>query len=215
MKALIATLAFGLLAFGAWSVVESQDYVVGGWGGGYHASTAGEGYARGMADVIRSQGAYNLATSAAVINLEEAKRQEIDNRLQWTENYFEMRRINKAYHDSLKKPRDPEAALRYAEAQRPKRLTPKELDAVSGQIHWPDTLKADKFAQQRQELDKLFAERAYTGVASGQQQNRVEALTKAMMESLKGDIGAMAPADYTASKQFLVSLGYEARLPGS
>ncbi len=214
MKALIPALALVVIGLCAYSAIAPAQFAVGvgGWGDGYHASTAAEGRARGMADVIRSQGQYNLTTSAAAVNMEEAARQNIENRAKWTDTYLEMRRTNKAYHDSLKKPRDPEAALRYAEAQKPKRLALGEL-GVSGDIHWPAYFSAEKFADQRQEIEKLFAERAQQGGLPSPQEARIEEITRAMLDEIKTEIDSMRPGDYTKSKQFLVSLAYEAALP--
>src|SRR5262245_35576771 len=47
--------------------------VYGGWGGGGHASTAAEGYANGVGNVMQSAGIYNLQTSQAAINMEQAR----------------------------------------------------------------------------------------------------------------------------------------------
>lgn len=214
MKATISMLALVVIGLCTWSAVAPAQFAVGvgGWDEGYHASTAAEGAARGMADVIRSQGQYNLDTSAAAINMQEVLRKDIENRGKWTDTYFEMRRVNKAYHDSLKKPRDPEAALRYAEAQRPKRLTLSDL-GVSGDIHWPAGLATDKFANERQELDRLFAERAQKGSLSAQETAQVRDATRTMIDGLKAEIDSMQASDYTKSKQFVVSLSYEASLP--
>jgi hypothetical protein len=209
-------LIFALVVVGlcTWSAIAPAQFAigVGGWDSGYHASTAAEGALTGMANAISAQGQYNLSTSEAAINMEEAQRRDIENRGKWTETYFEMRRTNKAYQDSLKKPRDPEAALRYAQAQKPKRLTLSEL-GVSGDIHWPAKLSADKYADERQELDKLFTERAQKGSLSAKEASQVRDTTRAMLDDLKADIDSMAPADYTKSKQFIVSLSYEASMP--
>jgi hypothetical protein len=204
-------LIFAVVVVGlcTWSAVAPAQWR---WDTGYHASTAAEGAMTGMANAISAQGQYNLSTSEAAINMEEALRRDIENRGKWTETYFDMRRANKAYHDSLKKPRDPEAALRYAQAQKPKRLALSEL-GVSGDIHWPAKLAVDKFADERQELDKLFAERAQKGSLSPQEASQARETTRAMLDELKGDIDSMAPGDYTKSKQFIVSLSYEASLP--
>src|SRR5690242_11792328 len=59
-----------------------------------NASTAAEGLGRGIGDVVRSQGEYNLNTSQAAINLTQARSQEIDNRMQATQTYFAMRNLN-------------------------------------------------------------------------------------------------------------------------
>ena len=64
------------------------------WGAG---STPAGSYLTGMANAIRAEGEYNLNTSAAAINLEEAQRRDIENRKLWTNTYFEMRRINESY----------------------------------------------------------------------------------------------------------------------
>jgi hypothetical protein len=123
-----------------------------------------------------------------------------------------MRRANKAYQDSLKKSIDPENALRFAESQKPKRLALSDL-GVSGDIHWPAGLSTDKFAGQRQDLDKLFAERAQKGSLSAQEAAQVRDVTRTMIDGLKAEIDAMQPSDYTKAKQFVVSLSYEASLP--
>ena len=69
----------------------------GGWGfnrGGY-ASTAGQAAAYGMSEVLRAQGYQNLQNSEAAKNWEEAKTLEMQNRLRWTETYFDMRKVNR------------------------------------------------------------------------------------------------------------------------
>lgn len=79
----------------------------GGWGWGSNmgvGSTAAGSYYTGLGNAIRSQGQYNLDTSAAAINLTEAQRREIENSKLWTETYFEKRRINQAYQESQKRP---------------------------------------------------------------------------------------------------------------
>ena len=63
----------------------------------HHASTVAESYARGHADVVRARAQYNLLSSQAMLNLAEARRREVENRLMRTEAYFQMREINKKY----------------------------------------------------------------------------------------------------------------------
>jgi len=207
----VVAVGLGILGWGARGLLAQRWGW--GWGDGYHSSTAAEGAAHGMADVVRSQGEYNLSTSAAAINMTQAQRNEIENRKQWTETYFEMRRINKAYQDSLKKPRSPEAMVRYAAAGKPKRLSANDLDAVSGAIRWPELLQADKYAQDRSQLDAVFGERASKGAVTKREREQVKSLTEAMIERLQQDIDSLRPQDYVDSKQFLNSLAYEASLP--
>ena len=68
-----------------------------GPGSYHHASTAAEGAARGMADVVRSAGAANLMNSEAAINIEDARSKYIDNRMQATNTYFQMKTVNKCF----------------------------------------------------------------------------------------------------------------------
>jgi len=182
------------------------------WGDGYyHSSTYEEGVQRGFADVVRSAGAYNLMTSEAMKNVEQARRQYIDNRVYSTEKYFEMRRINREARAAERGPRPTmEDLIRYSDARKPDRLSPSELDPLSGRITWPVVLKDDRFQEDRQQLEKIFAERAVVGVLSMAQLTQIDSLTKHMLAVLKENINAYPPQLYTQAKSFLQSLAYEA-----
>ena len=69
------------------------------WGMGFnrggYASTAGQAAAYGMSEMMRAQGAQNLENSEAAKNWQDAKTAEIQNRMRWTETYFEMRKTNR------------------------------------------------------------------------------------------------------------------------
>lgn len=187
-----------------------------GWNEGYHASTAGEGYARGMADVIRSEGEYNLTTSQAAINMTEARRREIENQKEWTDTYFRMREMNREYRAKEQGPRKTrEDWIRYAQMGKPNRLSPSELDTVSGIIHWPTLLKTDAYSSYRAQLDELFAERAQTGSMSGDGLVKANQITKAMLEDLKGQITQVPSSEYMRARKFIESLAYESKLPNS
>src|SRR6516164_7989583 len=79
----------------AQAVVGNYYNPYGVYGGG-HASTAAEGYANGVGNIMQSAGMYNLQTSQAAINVEQARSMNIDNNLKGTQTYFEMRKINTA-----------------------------------------------------------------------------------------------------------------------
>src|SRR6266496_1264631 len=91
------TIALNLVALvpsaRAQAVVGNYYNPYGVYGGG-HASTAAEGYANGVGNVMQSAGMYNLQTSEAAINAEQARSMNIDNNLKGTQTYFEMRKIN-------------------------------------------------------------------------------------------------------------------------
>jgi hypothetical protein len=178
------------------------------------ASTPAEGYARGMSDVVRSAGVYNLATSEAAINMTEAQRREIENRQQWTNAYFSMRQANRSYRATERTARPSmEQLVRYAQADQPQRLSPSELDSVNGRIQWPRLLREDEFAQSRGELEGLFRQWAYVGAASTEQIDAIRQRTDTMLAELQAQVRAVTPTDYLVAKRFIQSLAYEAQMP--
>jgi hypothetical protein len=188
------------------------------WGQYYvdnRASTPGESYARGLGDVIRSAGQYNLQTSEAAINAEEARSKYLDNRIKGTQTYFEMRKMNQEYRAAEKRPPPSSADLaRYAHNAGVKRLSPSQLDAVDGAIEWPLVLQSPEFAAARTQLDALFAARA-TGAAgwSVASYATVQELVDAMQRQLQGLISKVSAENYVYAKKFLESLAYEAGQP--
>jgi hypothetical protein len=191
--------------------VSSHDYP---WGDN-RSSTPSEGYGRGLAAVIRAQGEYNLNTSAAAVNLTQAEQQEIENQKRWTQAYFEIRDINRqAFEADVKRHRgNPEDWIRIAQAGKPKRLSPSQLDIVTGEIHWPILLTASQYGQQRVELAKAFSDRAYHGVMGAETFLKVLQLTEDMLSNLKSRVRDLPSDQYVAAKRFIESLAYEASQP--
>ncbi len=185
------------------------------WGGYDHASTLSEGFGRGLGAVIRAQGEYNLNTSAAAINVSLARQQEIENRKRWTQSYFEIRDLNRqAFEADIKRLRGtPEDWLRVAQAGKPKRLSPSELDIVTGEIHWPILLTAQVYSGQRVELEKAFADRAYHGVMQAEIFLKVLQQTENLLSNLKSQVRNLPTEQYLVAKRFLESLAYEASQP--
>lgn len=210
------TSAIGALAIvallGSWAVAQY-------YGGAYvdnRASTAAEGAARGYADVVRSQGMANLANSEAAINMTEAAKRDMENRDQWTDTYFQMRQKNRDYRAAERGPRPTrEDFVRMAAAGRPDKLSPSELDSVTGELDWPRGLTQDQFAASRTELEKLFAKRAAYGESTWDDYVQIDATVKKMQADLKDLVRNMPPNDYIASKRFLDSLAFENRQPAS
>ena len=186
--------------------------------GGYpvysRASTAAEGAARGMADVVRSQGEANLNNSAAAINATVARSNQIQNRAAWTSTYFDMRAENRARRAAERRPRATMADLvRYAQAGKPKQLSPSELDVVTGAVYWPAFLKGEDYAKSRAELEAVYARRSSSGAVSAADYVKVRGVTNTMLAQLKGQIKEIPPAQYTVAKKFLQSLAYEINRP--
>jgi hypothetical protein len=191
----------------------------GGWGNGFGmggwASTAQQGAADGISQVVRSQGYTNLKNSEAAINWEEAKTKEIDNRMKWTETYFEMRKTNRearAAEDGP--PVTQEQAIRLAKMAAPPRLGSTQLDPVTGHIEYPTVLRDDIFTPYREELDKLFAERAASGGSVQYEElRRINDSVSKFIDVLRQNVGNYAAGDYGRARTFLDSLARESRLP--
>jgi hypothetical protein len=180
-----------------------------------HASTVQEGYARGIGDIIRSQGEYNLNTSVAAINFSQARIQEIENAKKWTEAYFDIRNYNKQQYDAEQKRRRGTAEdwIRLAQLGMPKRLSPSELDSVTGELHWPLLLTTPEYSVNRIEVEKAFADRAYHGVLEAEAYLKISHLIEGMLSSLKAKIRDLPASQYVAATRFLESLAYESSQP--
>lgn len=215
MKSIVPVVIVVLLATASRAHAQWGPYF-----GGWHASTAAEGYQRGMADLVRSQGMANLYDSMAAQNLEAARSQELDNRLKATQTYFEMRQMNRQYVAAEKAARNTRSP-----GAEPFRNTPKvrlerpgaaDLDPVTGTIDWPLSLQTDQYAQYRQELDTLFSQRAQnSGHVNPQIYEAISATSDGLLKALLANIRNMRPQDYTDAKTFVENLSYEGRFPAT
>jgi len=189
------------------------------------ASTVGESYARGVADVVRSQGEYNLMTSQALINAATARRQDLENDLRSTQVFFERRAINRqqrfgdyperAARNAERAARDAQTKMiRYGQAGRPRRLTYRELNPLTGQITWPLFLRGSDYAQPRQTIDAIMHARAMQeGALSLEQFQALMDATDAMNTILGGKIREKNSTDFINTRNFLNRLVYEIRNP--
>jgi len=196
------------------TAVSAQEYVYYG-----KAATAGESHARGLADVVRAQGEYNLLTSEAAINAEEVRSRELDNRLKSTQTFFEMRRINHEErfgdYPERKARNEQQRLFRYGEGK-PTRLSAKELDPVTGKVYWPMPLRAPDYEAYRTELDPLFVERAYASGGIGYESyERIQALCNAFLKQLKANIRKMDSSDYVSAKDFVERMAHEVQFSTS
>ena len=183
----------------------------GGWPGSGGASTAAGSAMNGMASVISAKGDYNLSTSAAAINMTQAQKQEIQNRQQATNTYFEMRATNRAAREAERSPRPTmEQLVRFAHEGMPKPLNSSQVDAVTGGLNWPSALQQSSFDSQRNQVDQLFAARAKYGNLSYSDQLVVRKTVDAMYGELKAQIRDIPPPDYMACRNFLASVTYAA-----
>ena len=181
------------------------------WGGGYHSSTLEEGVQRGYADVVRSKGMANLFNSEAAINLTEADKKYLGNRLTATQTYFEMRRYNQeARKAERSSPLSTEQYVRLARAQAPARLSVSELDPFTGKINWPLALRREKYDKLRSGIETLFQARAAGTVLAD---DEISQLTSQFLAELKADIASFRQTEYIAARNFITSLAFEAQQP--
>jgi hypothetical protein len=208
-KVLVAGLLFLLIAATspAWAQVVYNN-----------ASTAGESYAKGYADVVRARGDTAVQASIAAGNFEDAYSKDLDNRVKSTQAYFEMRKMNTEYKEAEKaayRQRCAEAMTRRAQVGKPERLSPGVLDPVSGKVYWPALLEADQHAANRKALDDLFAKRAYEGKLSTAEMTQLRTACLAMLNDMKKQRRTASPTDYNATDQFIHSLAREGQSPVS
>jgi hypothetical protein len=188
----------------------------GGWGyGSGMAVTAGQAADYGYSAVIASEGQANLSNSEAAKNWEQAKSMEIDNRAKWTETYFDMRRTNREKRAEEEGPRVPqEQAIRIAKMATPPRLDSTQLDPLTGHIEYPLMLRDGRFAENRSQLDSLFAHRASTqGSIDFEDQRKIRQTVSNFIDVLKAHVNDYPANDYGRARTFLDSLLHELRFP--
>lgn len=209
------------IATGIALVVVLASPAVAKWGGGFgynrggYASTAGQAAAYGMSEMMRAQGAQNLENSEAAKNWQDAKTQEIQNRMRWTETYFEMRKTNReAQAAEAGPPVTQEQAIRMAKMSAPPRLVSTQLDPVTGHIQYPMVLQDGVFKPYREELDKLFANRAASGGSlQYEQYQEIQRTVSKFIDVLKENVSNYPAGEYGKARTFLDSLAHESRFP--
>jgi hypothetical protein len=188
----------------------SNANAYGGWPGYGGASTAAGSALSGMGSVISAAGDYNLATSAAAVNMTQAQRNEIENRQQAQSTWFEMQNANKAFQASQRSPRlTMEQYTEMARQAAPAPLASGQFDRVAGRLEWPDALQQPGFASQRAEVDQLFVKFATYGALPYADQTKAHRTIDAMANQLKAQIRTIPQDDYMVCKNFLRSVGYE------
>lgn len=129
------------------------------------ASTAAEGYQRGLGAVISAQGSKNLSDSQAAINMTDARSNQIDNQVKSVNAYWEKNDIyNQHLQQQNYKIEQTRAALLAKNRLQP--LTTEEFDSTTGSITWPKVLTQPQYDQYRDTLTDLFKKRAQQGYLS-------------------------------------------------
>ena len=183
----------------------------GGWPGYSSPGTVAGSAMNGMANAISAAGSYNLSTSAAAINMTQAEHNQLQNDMEATNTYFEMRSANRAYRAAEAGPKPTmEQLVRVSKEGAPRQLGASQMDPVSGTLAWPVLLQDDSYKAPRTEVDGLFTKRASLGGLGYTDQNHVRRAVNTMFDTLKSQIRDVPPQDYVASRSFLNSVIYAA-----
>jgi hypothetical protein len=176
----ILALTLALLVVGGSAVTAQVIY--------NSASTAAEGAANGLSNVIASQGQKNLSDSQAAINLTQARSAQIDNQVKSVNAFWEKNAIYSEHQQQqfadIQKQRE-----FYLSRHALQSLTPEEFDRASGTVNWPRVLEQKQYDQYRVVLDKLLKDRAYNGALTSDQYMEATAANKdwrAMLTKQKG-----------------------------
>lgn len=205
---------------------QPRGYVVGGGyrGGGYWGgwnqgpSTVGEGYGRGMAEVIRAQGERSKAEAQARLSRAEARAKHLENKRKSAETYYALKERHRSYKEEKRRLKSERAAAGRARLEasaappRYRGLGPDDFDEVTGKIYWPELLQQDTFAKSRRAFEELFEHRTLTGGAAGKENSQqIQKTAKVMRAELKKLIKQFSSADYMAAKKFIDALAFEGR----
>ena len=96
----------------------------------------------------------------------------------------------------------------------PPRLGSTQLDPVTGHIEYPMVLTSRQFAPYREELDKLFADRASAGGSMQYEQyQQIQRTVSKFIDALKETVNDYSAGDYGRARTFLDSIASEARFP--
>ena len=151
------------------------------------ASTAGEGYANGAANVIQAQGQRNLSNSQANINNQDAYSKAIDNSVKEVNAFWEKKDIYSQRQQQLDMETQQKRTA-YLANHGLQSLTPEEFDRTTGAVNWPKVLDQKQYDQYRNTLDQMLKKRAYAGALTGEEYMQCTAASKewrAMMAKQK------------------------------
>jgi len=105
--------------------------------------------------------------------------------------------------------------VRLAQQGIPQRLSPGELNSVTGHLDWPAELKGDEFSAERAKVERLLVGRSEQGALKPAEYRQLRELTDQMLAELKAEIKSMDPEQYVRAKKFIQKVAYEARFPTS
>jgi hypothetical protein len=177
-----------------------------GWGGVGTAESAAE---HGAADIIRSEGYYNLTTGQGMVHAEKARGLLLENLKKENQARIAGKEQNSARVAQKREGNrhSAEALKAAAKSETAAPLSAEALNPETGKIAWPKALLDDKYSAKRTELEKLIELRARTS-GGPNCQARIEAATSELASLLKSNVSSnkVNATDYMKARKFLDSL---------
>ncbi len=186
-------------------------YGGGGYGGGYGgmwgrgASTAQEGMARGMADVIRARGQASVDVARATTESERARRAYLENQNFAVSSFVENRAIRDAYRATADNTfyKSKEKLAAYVENRRLQPLSKTEFYESTGEINWPIGLLHPHDEKGRKEVEALFKKRAQDGSLSPAEYVRLNKLLRDWVNHIGAHRDDFSASDTSEAARFL------------
>lgn len=177
------------------------------------AMLAGQGFAQGLADVVRSASQQNMRPSQAAIDHQTAQSMSYDNQIKRVVTFHEKRKLGQMYRAAERGPAPTSEQLaRMSKASKPDRLNSQQFDSIRGRINWPVVLKAEQFTEQRDELNQRFASHvAAGGGINTADYAEIQRVAAEMETELKKLVDKTNAEQFMYARKFLASLRYEAR----
>jgi predicted RNA-binding protein YlxR (DUF448 family) len=189
---------------------DARSYRRGGGGGYGGVQTPQSAAGHAMADIIRSQGMYNMATSRAMVNIQQARGAYLQNQKMWLEVMMQRKRAHQAMRAMESEAAHARAEhiqeyLAHKRPDAPPPLTSSQLDPTTGHITWPTVLQSESFSDHRSRIESMFAAKAHRGL-SAEGPSQIQDAVREMQGELRNHIHDFATADYLESRKFLDSL---------
>ncbi|WP_425395441.1 hypothetical protein [Aeoliella sp.] len=187
---------------------QTNTYVGGGWGGyggGYHSSTAAGDALQGMASAISAQGSKNLNDSLALRNVEEARSANIDNRAKHVEEY-RWRKDSAVARQQQQLAEMHAESMKRLEKKRLQPLTVDQYNPTTGVVHWPMLCADPAYKEHREKIDQLLATRAHYGELNMEQFMQLENEIKEFRYAITADRKKYPKPPVDQALRFLLSM---------
>jgi hypothetical protein len=160
-------------------------------------------------------GQYNYSLAEANRQNQEARAVAIENSSSALREWYARKQIHADYIGA-KNARTPGLLDRLSELKRPDRLTTGQYSREGRQLVWPAILKKPLFDEERNALDRLFAQRgAFDAGTDSEFYRTTVQLCDQMHDKMVDVIDQLSSTDSISARKYLRSLEFEARiLPG-